>query len=106
VFELDAPVPKPSNARNASGSGSTSSGRCISNRRLVTRTMEFPCVNWDMHGQQHGHMYACADTVADEYHWGPTQSVLKISFNKSAQQVGLIRFGVVQLLGNCFGLHW
>lgn len=88
VFELDPPVPKPtsSNSNDARGP-STSSGRCISNRRLLTRTLEFPCVNWDMHGQQHGHVYACADTVNDDFHWGPTQSVLKVSFDNT-QQVG------------------
>lgn len=40
-----------------------------------------------VHGQQHGHMHACADTVVDDYHWGPTQSVLQFSFGKAAQQV-------------------
>lgn len=40
-----------------------------------------------MHGRPHSHIYCCADTVNDSHHWGPTQSVLKVSFggNNSTQ---------------------
>ena len=84
VFELDAPKP----LTGAGSSSSTpSSGCCISRQRLLTRTLEFPCVNWDWHGQQHRHIYCCADTVNDNHHWGPTQSVLKVTFDNTAPQV-------------------
>lgn len=88
MFELDAP--KPSQAGNGSSSAvGPSTGCCISRKRLVTRTLEFPCVNWDWHGQQHSHIYCCADTVNDGLHWGPTQAVLKVTIGdkEASEQV-------------------
>lgn len=83
MFELDAPNRKTS----SSSSNAPSTGRCLSRKRLVTRTLEFPCVNWDWHGQQHSHIYCCADTVNHDLHWGPTQAVLKVTFDNTSQQV-------------------
>jgi carotenoid cleavage dioxygenase-like enzyme len=87
VFELDPPQPQHTNTRSPS---SPNTGRCISRKRLDTHTMEFPSVNWDWHGQQHSHIYACADTVGDDLHWGPTQSVLKISCDTAPVQVSWV----------------
>jgi hypothetical protein len=47
--------------------------------------MEFPSVNWDWHGRQHRHIYAAADTVNDDVHWGPTQAVLKVTVDGIGQ---------------------
>jgi carotenoid cleavage dioxygenase-like enzyme len=81
VFELDAPLPGGNNSATSS-----SAGRCISSERLMQRTLEFPSVSWDAHGQQHAYIYCCADTVNNAFHWGPTQCVLKLSFDLQQQQ--------------------
>lgn len=101
VFELDPPQPQHTNTRSPS---SPNTGRCISRKRMDIRTMEFPSINWDWHGQQHSHIYACADTVNDDLHWGPTQSVLKISFDTADMQVSWVsgvRWGALGSWGDC-----
>jgi hypothetical protein len=41
--------------------------------------VEFPCVNWDVHGEAHRHIYCVADRVDHEVHWGPTQVIMKLT---------------------------
>lgn len=73
VFDLDPAQP-------FSSSSSSSTGRLVGDYKLARRCMEFPSVNWDVHGLPHRHIYCSADTVDHELHWGPTQAVMKLSF--------------------------
>lgn len=71
VFDLDPAQPL--------NSSTSSTGRLVGNFQLARRCMEFPSVNWDVHGLPHRHMYCSADTVDHELYWGPTQAVMKLS---------------------------
>ncbi|KAF6256619.1 carotenoid oxygenase [Scenedesmus sp. NREL 46B-D3] len=82
VFDLHPPqpaAPRPTSSSSAAASYST--GQLVGDHKLARRCVEFPCVNWDVHGEAHKHIYAVADRVDHEYHWGPTQVIMKLSLN-------------------------
>jgi carotenoid cleavage dioxygenase-like enzyme len=84
VFDLDAPKPAtatPSSSSSASAAASYSTGRLVGDHKLARRCVEFPCVNWDVHGEAHRHIYCVADRVDHEVHWGPTQVIMKLTLN-------------------------
>jgi all-trans-8'-apo-beta-carotenal 15,15'-oxygenase len=54
-------------------------GQLLGNHRLMRRTMEFPSVNWTVNGRPHRHTFCTADAVDDEFHWGPSQAIVKVS---------------------------
>lgn len=68
-------------ASNGSGNGNRSqhNNALLVCQRLVRRTMEFPSVNWDVHGSPHHHIYGCCDIVDHDSYWGPAQAVMKVS---------------------------
>ncbi|KAI8470373.1 MAG: carotenoid oxygenase [Monoraphidium minutum] len=60
----------------------------VSDGRLLRRCAEFPSVSPAAHGAPHRHVYACADIVDDDVHWGPAQSVVKVTVDPAAGQSG------------------
>eukprot|EP00775_Hariotina_reticulata_P008099 gene8099-8292_t len=58
--------------------------------RLARRTMEFPSVNWMLHGQPHRHLYTGGDGVDDEVHWAPLKEFCKVSLDPLAGVTGPI----------------
>eukprot|EP00882_Tetradesmus_deserticola_P005777 GHRQ01006082.1.p1 GENE.GHRQ01006082.1~~GHRQ01006082.1.p1 ORF type:complete len:350 (+),score=137.95 GHRQ01006082.1:568-1617(+) len=85
VFNLDPPNPAPPSPNSRSSSSragsSHSTGRLVGDYKLARRCVEFPCVNWDVHGEAHRHIYTVADRVDHEYYWGPTQVIMKLTLN-------------------------
>eukprot|EP00879_Flechtneria_rotunda_P011797 GHRR01012324.1.p1 GENE.GHRR01012324.1~~GHRR01012324.1.p1 ORF type:complete len:443 (+),score=168.86 GHRR01012324.1:948-2276(+) len=82
VFQLDPLKPAAANSPNSRGSNggssvSSSTGWLVGSYRLARRCIEFPSVNWDMHGQPHRYTYSCGDRVDDEFYWGPAQCIMK-----------------------------
>lgn len=55
------------------------SGQLLGNNQLLRRTMEFPSVNWAVNGRPHRHTYCTGDAVDHEFHWGPSQAIVKVT---------------------------
>lgn len=89
TFELESAQAYSSNGNGTRSAHSSSSGyasgRLIGNYRLARRCVEFPSVNWDVHGRLHRHIYCSADTVDHDLYWGPTQAVMKITLPEHHQ---------------------
>lgn len=65
-----------------------SAGAVVSSTRLMRRCGEFPSVNSEVHSKGHRHIYCCADVVDHDFHWGPAQSVAKVTLDPSLGQAG------------------
>lgn len=47
--------------------------------RLISRVLEFPAVAPSHAGRPHQYAYACGAAVDDPHHWGPAQTIVKLS---------------------------
>ncbi|GBF88647.1 hypothetical protein Rsub_01546 [Raphidocelis subcapitata] len=59
-------------------------GALASDSRLMRRCCEFPSVDPAANAAAHRAVYCCADIVDDDLHWGPAQSVARVSVDPAA----------------------
>lgn len=72
-------------------------GALVSDSRLLRRCAEFPSVAPGAVAGRHRHVYACADIVDDDLHWGPAQSVVKVSLDPDAGLKAPVGAGAIEV---------